>query len=304
MLDIAWSRDGSQLFSASADHTVATTDVYTGARVRKHLVVTDPASPDSGMVNSLDTVRRGTELIIAGTDAGIVAVFDPRDRFPVYTIRPRPFQARNPAASNLPILAVATNNDGSLLFSAGIDDAISVWDPRTLGGESNSFDKPVLTLAGHTNSVTSLSVSPDNETLLSNSMDSTVRTWNIRPFVPGSPMAAAPGSTGYYTTLATPSPRAGRVLDGAPAGIESRLMRAAWSTFPIGRDGMRGTHIAAGGGDHTVAIWEARSGQLLNKLPGHQGAVTDVCFSPAEPIIASASSDGTVILGEIPSLRV
>jgi len=41
------------------------------------------------------------------------------------------------------------------------------------------------------------------------------------------------------------------------------------------------------------------STEELYYLPGHKGAVTEVDFHPSEPILASASSDTTVYLGEI-----
>lgn len=325
VLDLAWSRDGTRVFSAGADHTVGNFDIESGTRIRKHIVTISTASENSGMVNSIDVVRRGTELIVAGTDAGLVIVYDPRDKYPAYTLRPKPFatvlhqQNMSAAAvkrgsalasslsSTYPILAVATNDDGSLLFSAGVDDTISAWDPRSLQSTKDTSsninttaEHPIFTLAGHTNSVTSLKVSPDNQTLLSNSMDSTVRTWNIRPFVAGPPNSTA-------------NARALRVHDGAPAGIETRLLRAAWSTFPepsskrtnesfsssSSTTTTSGTYIAAGSGDHTAVVWDSRSGRLLHKLTGHQGAVTDVNFSPTEPILASASADGSIILGEL-----
>ena len=46
-------------------------------------------------------------------------------------------------------------------------------------------------------------------------------------------------------------------------------------------------------------IWDAASGAMLYKLPGHEGCVNDVAFHPLEPIIASASSDGSLYLGEL-----
>lgn len=296
------------------------------------------------MVNSLDTVKRGTELIVAGTDAGWVLVFDPREKFPVYSIRPPPsvLSARQqqqiskqqqtlletiataktkptsipkvslPADAALPILAVASNQDGSLIFSAGIDDTISAWDPRTLSSnkgiqlssnKSNinmtritGLDQPIFTLRGHSDTVTSLRVSPDNEMLLSNSMDSTTRTWNIRPFA----SSAA-------------SSRSIKIYNGAPAGVESRILRSCWSTFPdsllpsssfatsntLSSASSAGSLIASGAGDNTCVIWDSKTARLLYKLPGHAGPVTDVCFSPIEPVIATASTDGSIILGEL-----
>lgn len=82
-----------------------------------------------------------------------------------------------------------------------------------------------------------------------------------------------------------------RSLEGAPQSFEKNLHRATWSA-----DGER---IAAGSGDRTVVIWDAKSGRLDWKLPGHVGSVNDVSFSPTEPIIASASTDRKILLGEL-----
>lgn len=39
-------------------------------------------------------------------------------------------------------------------------------------------------LSGHSNTVTGLKVSPDGHHLLTNSMDNTLRVWDLRPFAP------------------------------------------------------------------------------------------------------------------------
>jgi Prp8 binding protein len=56
--------------------------------------------------------------------------------------------------------------------------------------------------------------------------------------------------------------------------MERNLFKANWDS--------KGKTIAAGSGDRTVVIWDADSGKLLYKLPGHKGAVNDVVFSPSE----------------------
>lgn len=57
--------------------------------------------------------------------------------------------------------------------------------------------------------------------------------------------------------------------------------------------------MTAGSGDKMVCIWEVQSEKLLYRLPGHSGSVNEAVFHPEEPIIASASSDSTVYMGEI-----
>lgn len=138
---------------------------------------------------------------------------------------------------------------GNELFTGGIDNDIKVWDLRK--------QAVTYTLIGHADTVTSLQLSPDNQTLLSNAHDSTVRTWDVRPFAPAD--------------------RRIMTFDGAPTGQEHNLLKASWDS--------KGEKIAAGSGDQSVAIWESRTGKLLNKLPGHRGAVNDVRFHPlGEPL--------------------
>ncbi|KAK5063176.1 hypothetical protein LTR84_005252 [Exophiala bonariae] len=246
VLDLQWSRDSRTIYSASADMTVANWDLETGLRVRKHV-------GHEEVINCLDLSRRGQDLLLSGSDDGCIGIWDPRQKAAVDYIE-----------TDFPITAVALAEQGHEIYSGGIDNDIKVWDARTL--------RVTYTLVGHTDTITSLEISPDSQTLLSNSHDSTVRTWDVRPFAPVD--------------------RAVQTYDGAPSGFEKNLIRASWST--------KGDKIAAGSGDRTVVVWDTRSARLLYKLPGHKGTVNDVRFSPSEdPIIVSGSTDRNILLGEL-----
>lgn len=44
-------------------------------------------------------------------------------------------------------------------------------------------DEPDMVFTGHNDTITGLALSPDNNHLLSNSMESQLRVWDVRPFV-------------------------------------------------------------------------------------------------------------------------
>ncbi|KAF1353743.1 U5 snRNP complex subunit [Delphinella strobiligena] len=246
VLDLQWSRDSRVVYSASADMHLASWDVESGQRIRKH-------EGHDELINSMDISKRGEEILFSASDDGYIGIWDPRQKAAVDFIH-----------SDFPVTAITLAEAGNELYSGGIDNDIKVWDLRKKA--------VAYSLIGHTDTITSLAVSPDSQTLLSNSHDSTVRTWDIRPFAP--------------------TDRQIRTFDGAPTGMEKNLLKASWDT--------QGKRIAAGSGDRTLVIWEASSGKLLQKLPGHKGAVNDVRFAPHdEPLVLSASTDRNLILGEL-----
>lgn len=138
-----------------------------------------------------------------------------------------------------------------------------MWDLRK--------DAVSAVLQGHADIVTSVSLSPDGNFLLSNAMDATVRKWDVRPFAPGA--------------------RLQQTFVGAKHGFERTLIRSSWSAD------MR--FVASGSADRYVYIWDADTGALRYHLPGHTGSVNEVAFHPTEPIVGSCSSDKSIYFGEL-----
>jgi len=60
----------------------------------------------------------------------------------------------------------------------------------------------------------------------------------------------------------------------------------------------QGATLASGSWDHTVKLWEARSGKPLRTLEGHRNRVWSVTFDPQGETLASGSEDNTVKLWE------
>lgn len=63
----------------------------------------------------------------------------------------------------------------------------------------------------------------------------------------------------------------------------------------------QGETVASGSTDHTVKLWEARTGKLLRTLKGHQDLVWCMAFDPQGRMLASGSDDSTVKLWEMRS---
>lgn len=228
MLDLQWSRDSEILYTASADMHLASWDLTSGTRIRRYI-------GHEEIINTMDVSRRGEELLISGSDDGTIGIWDPRTK-----------NAADYIETEFPITAVAVSEAGNEIYSGGIDNDIKVWDMRKKA--------VVYSMLGHNDTITSLRVSPDSQSLLSYSHDSTAKTWDIRPFAP--------------------TERHIRTFDGAQMGIEKNLVRASWDKA--------GKKIAVGAGDGTVIIWSNDNGKLLYKLPGHKGTVNCAEFTPGE----------------------
>ncbi|KAJ7098546.1 WD40-repeat-containing domain protein [Mycena belliarum] len=254
ILDMQWSLCSPTIYTVSADHTLITTDVTTGQRIRK-------IRAHREVINSVDRTMAGgsgAELVVTGADDGTVRVWDGSED-----------GGKVPIAEfdlGCPVTAVCWAADGASVYAAALDNEIHIYDLRK--------GTQLSTLTGHTDTPTSLALSPNGSFLLSPSFSSTTLIHDVRPF--------APSPTRIH-----------RTLTGAPAGFEHTLLRAAWSRHD------NGARVAVGGADRMVCVWDVESGRVVYKLPGHKGTVTAVDFHPTEPIILTGSKDGTMLLGEL-----
>ncbi|KAI8065511.1 WD40-repeat-containing domain protein [Gongronella butleri] len=184
VLELHWTRDSNQLVSCSADKTVSLWDASSGERVRRWKTHT-------GVVNSCQVTRRGTELIVSGSDDGTIQIHDPREKHATQSLE-----------SKYQVTSVAISEAGDIVYAGGIDNDINVYDLRK--------QQSMYSLTGHLDTVSGLALSPDGSHLLSNGMDNAVHMWDVRPFAA--------------------SNRCVRTFEGAPHGFEKNLIRPAWST--------------------------------------------------------------------------
>lgn len=138
-------------------------------------------------------------------------------------------------------------------------------------------------MKGHSDTVTGLALSPDGSYVLSNSMDNSLRVWDIRPFAPQERCIKmmVGHSHNFEKVTFEYCPFHCRPFRGSifVAFIRQNLLRCSWSPD--------GTKVSAGSADRFVYVWDTTSRRIIYKLPGHNGSVNEVVFHPKEPISKS-----------------
>lgn len=254
---------GDLLATASADKTAALYDAVTTQRVRVLKGHAGHVTCVDGGATVLDRAGDEARLLATGGNDRTVRVWDYRDRRRgAEVVLQHEYQ----------VLDVALGGEQWTVFSCGIDPRVYVWDVRSAAA-------PLRFLDAHGEAVTGVGVSPVGGQLASYGGDGRVGVWDVRPFVQGGDAA-----------------RLERTLDVPDApGFEREMLRCGWDRC--------GTRIVAGTGAGAVLVWDTDDGELLWNLSGHSGSVNDAKFCSCEDsLLASASSDGTVLVGHLPSM--
>src|SRR5581483_48778 len=172
--------------------------------------------------------------------------------------------------------AVFSPKGDLLASSANMDQHILLWDVA-----SGKELRRILTAYMH--DLHSLAWSPDGKMLAA----AGARVFDNTP--------------GLFDTVSLWDPATGKLLrewrlqhsKDRPFG--HRVIRVAFSPD--------GTLLAAVDGDNTIVVWDAATGMMRARLPGHRTTVTALAFSPDGRMLASGGVDRTVRLWELSSWK-
>ncbi|BAF17978.1 periodic tryptophan protein 2 [Oryza sativa Japonica Group] len=152
---------------------------------------------------------------------------------------------------------IAYSPDSQLLATGADDNKVKVWTV------SSGFC--FITFSEHTNAVTAVHFMANNHSLLSASLDGTIRAWDLFRYR-------------NFKTFTTALPRQFVSLTADQSG--EVICAGTLDSFEI-------------------FVWSMKTGRLLDILSGHQGPVHGLMFSPINAILASSSWDKTVRLWDV-----
>jgi len=302
VVDVCYAMGGTRLVSVSSDRRGLVWDAASGKRVKT-------LKGHQSYVNAVAAARGSVPLMATASDDRTCSVWDARAKRPVAILRHQvavlsvefstdatqlfsggldnaitcwdlraisgTAQQKRDQQQQQPQQKIEKKKNENQM---DLDDDVSLSSttyPASSSPPASSVSVPgvLRKMYGHTDSLTGLRLDPFGHCLLSNSMDNTVRTWDVRAFVPDE------------------NNRLVKIYTGAAHDFQKQLLKCDWSA-----DGKK---ISAGSSDGFAYIWDVASTQVIYKLPGHQGCVNQVAFHPSQPIIASCSNDKTIYLGEI-----
>ncbi len=163
----------------------------------------------------------------------------------------------------------------------------------------------LYTLSGHSSWVTTVAISPDNQTLASGSMDDKIKLWNLQS---GELSQTLTGHTKVINCLAfTPD---GQTLVSGSDDITLRFWQVASGKLVRSerahtRDvtavaiSPQGDFLASGSEDRTVHLWKLGGGEPIRTLSGIAGMVRSVAISPDGKTVASGGLDNQIRLWNV-----
>ncbi|KAL3422868.1 hypothetical protein PVAG01_04615 [Phlyctema vagabunda] len=236
------------------------------------------------------TYHAESNLLVAGFSNGVFGLYEMPEFNMIHTL----------SISQNDIDFVTINKTGEwLAFGASKLGQLLVWE-----WQSESY---ILKQQGHFDSMNSLVYSPDGQRIITTADDGKIKVWDVNTgFCIVTFTEHTSGVTAcefskrgnvLFTSSLDGSIRAWDLIRYRNFRTFTAPTRLSFSSLAVDPSG---EVVCAGSLDSfDIHIWSVQTGQLLDRLAGHEGPVSSLAFAPNGGVVVSGSWDHTVRIWSI-----
>lgn len=202
--------------------------------------------------------------------------------------------------ASAPISTVATSPDGAwLAFGSSKSGQLLVWE--------HASESHILKQSSHLDTMTTISYSPDSTRIITGSDDGLVKIWDLHSgfhIATFTEHSSAVTSSSYskrgnilFTASLDGSIRAWDMLRYRNFRTFTAPSRLSFTDLAI--DPSAEVVCASSHDSFDIHLWNVQTGELLDRLSGHEGPISTLAFTPDGGTLASGSWDRTIRLWSI-----